>query len=73
MHQHISIIISIANGTLRILLMCLVALSGFSHDDALTAICAQQFLAKENIALPFILSTIASTLNRHNGDKQFPP
>jgi hypothetical protein len=45
-HQHMKIMIFIAKGTLRILLMCLVALSGFNHDGTLTPICIQQVFCK---------------------------
>jgi hypothetical protein len=49
MHQHITIIISIAKGTPSSLLMCLVALSGLSHIGTMTPICIQQFMAKEHL------------------------
>jgi hypothetical protein len=41
--------ISIAKGTLSILLMCFVALVGFSLVDTITQICNQKFLAKEHL------------------------
>jgi hypothetical protein len=46
MHQHITIIISIANGSLSSLLMCLVALSSFSQVGTLTPTILQQFFSK---------------------------
>jgi hypothetical protein len=48
-HQHMIIIISIANGTLSFLLMCLIALSAMSHVGTFIPICAQQFLAKGHL------------------------
>jgi hypothetical protein len=42
-HQHITMIISIAKGSLSNLLMCLVALSGFSQVGTLTPTILQQF------------------------------
>jgi hypothetical protein len=47
--QLIKMMISIANGTLRILLMCLVARSGLSHVGTNTPIVFQQFLAKAHL------------------------
>jgi hypothetical protein len=41
--------ISIANGTLSDLLICLVTLSALSHGDTVTPISSQQFLAKEHL------------------------
>jgi hypothetical protein len=38
MHQHMTMIISIANGSFSILFICLVALSGFSQVRTLTPI-----------------------------------
>jgi hypothetical protein len=67
MHQHITIIISIAKGTPKALLMCLVALSGFNHDGTRTPICNQQFLVKEHLRTQvseclFILSQAQLTI-----------
>jgi hypothetical protein len=64
MHQHITIIISIANGSLSSLLMCLVALSSFSQVGTMTPTILQQFFAKghwKNICHSF-----SSDWNKHN-------
>jgi hypothetical protein len=49
MHQYITIMISIANGTPNALLMCLVAPSGLRHVGTNTPIFIQQFLAKGHL------------------------
>jgi hypothetical protein len=49
MDQHMRIMMSIANGTPKALFMCLVTLSGLSHEGTTTPIICQQFLAKEHL------------------------
>jgi hypothetical protein len=49
MRQHMRMMISIANGTLSDLLICLVTLSALSHGDIITPISSQQFLANKHL------------------------
>jgi hypothetical protein len=57
-HQHIIMIISIANDTLSNRLMCLVALASLSHIGALIPIWDQRLFAKEHLSIGSYLGTL---------------
>jgi hypothetical protein len=72
MHHVINIIISIVNGTLNDLFMCLVPLSGLSHVGTITLIYSQQFFfLQKNTVRVYLIHQLVSGIT-HMSKNQAP-